>query len=316
MTVLTKAPDMPPLKGPPSRPEQGFRADIEGLRAIAVLLVVAFHAGLGLVPGGFVGVDVFFVISGFLITGVLLGDWSKHGTISIRTFYARRARRLLPLSTLVLLVTAVVSYVVLPSLERPSVAHDIRAAALWFANWDFASSSTQYMSDTDKSPVLHFWSLSVEEQYYVVWPLLILLVLRSSRGLDALAVRKRLLHVLGWLGAGSLLLSGLTTHSKGPWAYFGLHTRAWELAAGALLAVALPWLPRLTARGATLIGGTGLLLVAWSVLAFDRTTTFPGWAAVMPVLGTVLLLGSGGGVAPPGTPLLSTRPMTYVGRLS
>jgi peptidoglycan/LPS O-acetylase OafA/YrhL len=316
MTVLTKAPDMPPVEGPPSRPEQGFRADIEGMRAIAVLLVVAFHAGLGVVSGGFVGVDVFFVISGYLITGVLLGDWAKRGTVSITTFYARRARRLLPLSTLVLLATAVVSYLVLPSLERPSVMHDIRAAALWFANWDFASSSTQYMSDTDKSPVLHFWSLSVEEQYYVVWPLLILLVIRGSRGLDALALRRRLLKVLALLGVGSLLLSGLTTHSKGPWAYFGLHTRAWELAAGAILAVGLPWLPRLTARGATLLGGTGLLLVTYSVLAFDRTTTFPGWAAVVPVLGTVLLLGSGGSAATPVTRLLSTSPMTYVGRIS
>ena len=157
-----------------------FRGDIEGLRAVAVLLVVAFHAGVGVVGGGFVGVDVFFVLSGFLITGLLVDEIARTGSISIADFYARRIRRLLPLSTLVLAATAVATFVLVPPIDRKGVAGDLVGAALWGANWKFAAESTQYMADTDKSPALHYWSLAVEEQFYVVWPLLLLLLVGST----------------------------------------------------------------------------------------------------------------------------------------
>ena len=131
-----------------------FRGDIEGLRAVAVLLVVAFHAGVGVVGGGFVGVDVFFVLSGFLITGLLVDEIARTGTVSIADFYARRIRRLLPLSTLVLAATAVATLVLVPPIDRTGVAGDLVGAALWGANWKLAAESTQYMADTDKSPDL------------------------------------------------------------------------------------------------------------------------------------------------------------------
>ena len=156
-----------------------FRPDIEGLRAVAVGLVVAFHAGVPWITGGYVGVDVFFVLSGFLITGMLIDEVVRTGTVSIRTFYARRVRRLLPLSALVLVMTAAVAIFTVAPLSQADVAGDVRAAALYAANWHFAAGLTDYMAvGVDKSPVLHYWSLAVEEQFYVVWPLIILLLTR------------------------------------------------------------------------------------------------------------------------------------------
>ena len=176
--TLTR-PDLAPPRTRRQRRDR-FRGDIEGLRAVAVVLVVAFHAGVGVVGGGFVGVDVFFVLSGFLITGLLVDEIARTGSISIGDFYARRVRRLLPLSTLVLAATAVATFVLVPPIDREGVAGDIVGAAVWGANWKFAAESTQYMADTDKSPVLHYWSLAVEEQFYVVWPLLLLLLVGGS----------------------------------------------------------------------------------------------------------------------------------------
>lgn len=293
-------------------PRAGFRRDVEGLRAIAVLLVVVFHAGWGPLSGGFVGVDVFFVISGFLITGLLADEVRRTRRLSLLDFYARRVRRLLPLSAVVLCTTALAALVVVPALDRPALAYDIRSAALWFANWHFAAGSTQYMADVDQSPVLHYWSLSVEEQFYVVWPLLVMLVAghRSWR-----VTRNRLVLALGAALAGSLLLSGLTTGS-GPWAYFGMHTRAWELAAGGLLALLAPELRRLPHPTALLAGAVGLVLVAASALTLDRASRFPGWVALVPVLGTVLLLLAGGRTTQGVSGWLAHPALTYVGRLS
>jgi len=289
-----------------------FRPDVEGMRAVAVLLVVVFHAGWGTLSGGFIGVDVFFVLSGFLITGLLADEVRRSSRLSLLGFYARRIRRLLPLATVVLCTTAAVALLVVPALDRPAIAYDIRGAALWFANWHFAGSSTEYMADVDQSPVLHYWSLSVEEQFYVVWPLLVVLVAghRSWR-----VTRNRLVVALSALAVGSLLLSGLTT-GDGPWAYFGLHTRAWELAAGGLLALLGHHLLRLPQVVALLAGAGGLLLVLYAAVDLDRASRFPGWVAVLPVAGTLLLLAAGARTTGGVTALLSHPVMTYVGRLS
>lgn len=289
------------------------------MRAVAVGLVVAFHAGIGFLTGGYVGVDVFFVLSGFLITGLLVDELRRTGTISITQFYARRIRRLLPLSTLVLVVSVVASYWVIPRIDHAQTAGDVRAAALYFANWHFAGASTQYMADTDKSVVLHYWSLSVEEQFYVVWPLLLLLVVGRA-GLarrDWATALRRIIPALAVLGLGSLALSVLTTQSSGPYAYFGLHTRAWELAAGAALALARPALPRIPRRLAVVTGWLGLGLLVLAAVVMGPTTPFPGSAALVPVLGTVMLVASGVPAAGTGAArLLSTRPFTFVGRIS
>jgi len=315
---MTPIPSAPVEAPTPVRPTTAFRPDIEGLRAVAVVLVVAFHAGVPLVQGGYVGVDVFFVISGFLITGLLVSELDRSERLSISGFYARRIRRLLPLSTLVLVATAVGSVLVLPALVRPEVAGDIRSAALWFSNIHFAAESTAYMSAVEQSPVLQFWSLSVEEQFYVVWPLLIVLV----GGTVAIGVgrqdarRARLLVALGALFGVSLALSVLTSASDGPWAYFGLHTRAWELAAGGLLAIVVARAAAMPRIVAVLSGYVGLALVVASALMFTRATTFPGYAALVPVGGTVLLLAAGARSQAGVARMLSTRPMMYVGRIS
>jgi peptidoglycan/LPS O-acetylase OafA/YrhL len=206
-----------------------FRGDIEGLRAVAVTSVVAFHAGVGFISGGFVGVDVFFVLSGFLITGLLVDELARTGRISLTHFYARRVRRLLPLAALVLAATAAATQVLVPAIDRAGVAVDLAAAALGVANWRFALQATQYMADTDKSPVLHFWSLGVEEQFYVVWPLLLVALI----GMSGVAKRswavafRRMVWVLGGVFVVSLLLSVQQTSSGAAGAYYGLHTRAW-----------------------------------------------------------------------------------------
>ena len=296
-----------------------FRPDVEGMRAVAILLVVVYHAGLLGVTGGYVGVDVFFVLSGFLITGLLVDELRRTGSVSILGFYARRARRLLPAATLVLVATVLGSYLLEPSLQHGAVAEDVKAAALYFANWHFAAGATQYSADTDQSVVLHFWSLAVEEQFYLVWPLLMLLVV----GRGGLARRhwqvaqSRVVVALAVLGGTSLLLSWLLTTTSGPWAYFGLHTRAWELTAGAGLALARPLLPRIPRQLAVLAGWTGLALLTFAAFRFGPDTAFPGVAAIVPVGATVLLLAAGGGATSQGTARRLAHPvLMYVGRVS
>jgi peptidoglycan/LPS O-acetylase OafA/YrhL len=293
---------------------KAFRPDIEGLRAVAVLLVVAFHAGLGVLSGGYVGVDVFFVISGFLISGLLIEEQRLTGGISLSGFYARRIRRLLPLGSLVLLTTAAVSAVVVPALDRPGVAGDTTAAALWWANWHFAGNATNYMSSVELSPVLHFWSLSVEEQFYVAWPLLILLVTWGAGAFSWRVQRARLALALVTLAVVSFALSvHLGAASQ---AYFGLHTRAWELAAGGLLAMAVPLVRRAPRIAAVLAGWAGLVAIGVAAVVFDRTTVFPGSAAALPVAGSALLLAAGVRTQAGASRLLGSPAMTYIGKIS
>jgi peptidoglycan/LPS O-acetylase OafA/YrhL len=302
--------------------DERFRPDIEGLRAVAVVLVVLFHAGVPRVTGGFIGVDVFFVLSGFLITGLLVREIESRGTVSIPRFYARRSRRLLPLAALVLGATAVASRLIMTPLAFGDVGRDIASAALYVSNWRFAAQQSDYMaSSVDKSPVLHFWSLSVEEQFYVFWPV-ILILLASRRGLigriwPRLTARGRALIPLVVIGALSLAASIRLSGTAGPIAYYGLHTRAWELAAGGILAVLAPGLARARRWPALLAGVAGIVIVIASAFVIGPTTVFPGSAALLPVGGTVLVVFAGFRAPGAGVgALLSTAPMRYVGRIS
>src|SRR5690625_987843 len=173
MTAATTPIEARPDRRAPSAAPR-FRADIQGLRAIAVLLVLAYHAGVPLVSGGYVGVDVFFVISGFLITGLLIREVETHGRLSLRRFYARRAKRLLPATGVVLVATALLTWWSTSVVDWRAFGWDIVGAALYVVNWVLAGRSVDYLAeDVGASPVQHFWSLAVEEQFYIVWPLLI-----------------------------------------------------------------------------------------------------------------------------------------------
>ena len=269
-----------------------FRPDIEGLRAVAIVLVVLGHVGL--VPGGYIGVDVFFVLSGFLITSLLLREVAAGGRISIRRSTPGGRCACCPRRRVVLLGTLIATHVWLSPLLAGRTAGDAAAAAGYVANLVFAHRGTDYLaSDAAPSPFQHFWSLAVEEQFYLVWPLLII-ALRGRRG--------RLRLVLGSLAAVSLLLSATETHRSAPWAYFGTHTRAWELAVGALLAL-YPLVTR------PIVGWAGLAAILVAAFRYDDHTAYPGLYALLPVLGAAAVVAGGNRV-------LGAGPLTAVGRLS
>ncbi|GGS39473.1 acyltransferase family protein [Streptomyces violaceus] len=298
-----------------SAPPQGhvLRLDIQGLRAVAVGLVVLAHAGVSQVSGGYIGVDVFFVISGFLITSLLLRELSLTGRVSVRSFCARRALRLLPVSSLVIAVTLGGAWLFLSKARLAEYAGDALASALYAVNFRLAAAGTDYLAqNSPPSPFQHFWSLAVEEQYYLVWPLLLLLTWRVARG------RRRLVAVpLGVLCVGSYAAGVLVTNSSAPWAYFGSLTRAWELGAGALLALGTGRLERLPATLAAPLTWLGLACVTLAAIWYDDETPFPSYHALLPVAGTALVLAGGCAPTPHGAGwLLGRRPLVWLGGLS
>ena len=249
---------------------RGFRDDIQGMRALAVLGILVFHAGIAPYPGGFVTLDVFFVLSGFLITTLLLREVAKTGTIDLVGFYVRRARRILPAATVAIIGTVVASWLWLNPLDARDASVDGVWAALFGANIRFAIEETDYFTATDPpSPLQHFWSLSVEEQFYLVMPLALLasivvaaLVLRRR---DVRAHRAGIVTVLALATAASLAWSVHASTASPESAYFSTFTRVWEFAAGGLLAVFAPRLARdlgHVARNVVAVAGLGLIGVA------------------------------------------------------
>lgn len=284
----------------------GFRRDVHGLRALAVLAVVLYHAGVPALGGGYVGVDVFLVISGFLITTHLLRTLRGTGRVRLGEFYARRARRILPASFVVLGATLAVACLALPPARLREVAVDAAATALYVPNVLFAVQGTDYLAETDPPSLLqHYWSLGLEEQFYLVWPVLLV-------GLFALRRSTRVVGALmGVVVLASFACSVVLTSVSQPWAFFLLPSRAWEFAVGGLVAVLVLERRLLPRAVAPFVGWSGLVGVVGAVLLLDDATAFPGWAAAVPVLGTaavilagttptargpVALLGSGGAV--------------------
>ncbi len=251
---------------------------IQGLRALAALLVTIFHARL--VPGGFIGVDIFYVISGYLITGLILREIENTGTLNLQNFYQRRIKRLLPTSVFVLFVTAIVGMFVLPAITRDALGRDLFAAATYISNYLFAWWQNDYQNlNATPSPFIHYWSLAVEEQFYIVWPIFILFLSRFGK--------RAVLYGVAISSALSLLLSIYQTQTSPIWAFYSLPTRAWELGVGALL-LFIPdtfWKNRF-------IPWVGLIGIAIGALKFDENTSFPGINAVLPVGATALLIGS------------------------
>ncbi|MEU7141333.1 acyltransferase family protein [Nocardia sp. NPDC046473] len=297
----------------------GFRSDVEGLRAVAVLAVVAFHAGVWGVGGGFVGVDVFFVISGFLITGMLWREVGATGTVRLARFYGGRARRLLPAAGIVLVATAVGAAVLLPPLQARAVLGDGIASALYVGNYRLALTGTDYLAaDAPPSPFQHYWSLGVEEQFYLLWPALIIGVawfVRRRVRADASPVPY--LVVLAVVAAGSFVVSLNWTRTLPPWAFFALPARAWELALGGVVALSVPLWRRLPESAATVAGWLGLGLIVFACTRLDGRTPYPGTAALLPVLGAVLIIVAGCGMTRWGVGrALSVDPLRSLGRLS
>lgn len=281
--------------GPPTDERRAqFRTDIQGLRAIAVLLVLGYHAGLSFLPGGYVGVDVFFVISGFLITGLIIREIERTGRLDLARFYARRARRLLPAATIVLIATAALAFLALPITRWRDIAGDIIGSTVYLVNWRLAERSVDYLAaESAASPVQHFWSLAVEEQFYILWPVTILVVVAIARRRWSLTTR--LTTGLLALGVPSLVWSiYLTETDPGP-AYFVSTTRVWELVIGALLAVHAHRAKNISDRSRGVLGWAGLALIGYAAVTFDATTPFPGASALVPTIGTaaVLLAGTG-----------------------
>ena len=296
--------------------EDEFRPDIEGLRAVAVVVVVLFHARLAGFSGGFVGVDVFFVLSGFLITRLLLREVATTGTISLSHFWARRARRLLPASCVVVVVTVIASQVLLSPVAQRPLATDALAAGGFVVNFVFAGRLGDYFASQaglTPSPLLHFWSLAVEEQFYLFWPLALLGLRRRPR---------RYLRLVTTMMIAVAAVSFVTclwmtrTHPTG--AFYLLPARMWELAIGGLVAAGGTAWMLVSPAARAVAAWVGVAGVATAVATFDDSVAFPGSAALLPVLGTALIVVGGGRGAAPFAPvaLLRHAALQWIGRRS
>jgi peptidoglycan/LPS O-acetylase OafA/YrhL len=298
----------------PQSETRGFRPDVQGLRAIAVMLVALNHAGVRLLQGGYVGVDVFFVISGFLITGFLLRRHADSGRVPFSQFYAARARRILPAATLTIVATVIASWHWLNYVRAVSVFHDAIWSAFFAANIHFSQIGTDYFAqDAPPSPLQHFWTLAVEEQFYIVWPALLAVLLLATR-----RRRSLLIAATSCLCLASLVYCIRETETAQVGAYFSTIARAWELGLGALIAMLASDLGRLPAGLRALLTWVGMAAIIVAGVTFSANTQFPGYAVLLPVLGSALVLVGGLGGAPRlgvGA-ILRYQPFQFVGDTS
>ncbi len=312
MTPTVSGPDGATTPTPGAVAEaDGFRPDLEGLRGVAIALVLLFHAGVPWTGGGFVGVDVFFVLSGFLISGLLLRERESTGRIDLLAFYVRRARRILPAALVVIAATLLVAPAFLAPLDLPGVAADAVATALSVGNLRFAAEATDYFArDVVPSPLLHYWSLGVEEQFYLVWPALLILATRLPRPrLGAAAV----LAVVTATSLGAAIL--LTTEAPA-WAFYSLPTRAWQLGLGGLVAVGWGRLAAVPGWLAASAGWLGLGSIVVALVAVDAATTpYPGIAALLPAVGAAAVIAGATRRRGPGL-VLVVAPLRWLGRIS
>lgn len=283
-----------------------YRPEVEGLRAIAVVPVILFHANTSFFSGGYVGVDVFFVISGFLITLTLLADENFPPRERIIRFYVRRIRRILPVLVLVVLATLVVGAILLLPDDLIRLAKSTVATALFVSNFWFWTQSGYFLRHAEFLPLLHTWSLAIEEQFYIIFPLTLIVIGKNRHYLSVV--------IMSFLAA-TLFISSVYLTKHYPGAAFYWPTRAWELLLGAVLALAIPkdekstnWLIR------ELVAAGGIALIGVSVFAFDRITPFPGYAALVPVVGTAAVIYGGSGTRVGR--VLSLRPFIWVGMIS
>ena len=299
------------------RADRAFMPEIQVLRAVAVTMVVLYHYWPGTLPGGYVGVDAFFVISGYLITSHLLREVDRTGTLRLWAFYARRVRRLLPASIFVLLFVAVAAVLLLPPDLWASTAHELIASSFYVQNLWLAGEAVTYSASNDvASPITHYWSLSAEEQFYLLWPSLIIVscivARRWLRGRTTTTVGATLLAVT----VASFGFSVWATRAHPAAAYFITPTRAWEFGAGALVVLLMrKWVPPLTAaRLLRWLGLVGLVASGWLV---SSSTPFPGYAAALPVIATAAIIVAGDtGRRDPSDRVFRLRPVQWLGDAS
>ncbi len=289
----------------------GFRPDIEGMRALAVIAVLLYHAHLGPTSGGFLGVDVFFVLSGYLITSLLLKALLMEGPSALPTFWARRARRLLPASAMVIFVTLIAGRFILDPLRQVSLGSDAIWASAFIVNIKFAFGDSYAAAQEAGSPLLHFWSLAVEEQFYVIWPFLIYALSK---------VRWRQRQYALFVMAAFFIQSLLAFVWFSPWAhtqsFFLLPTRAWELIAGGMLAITGTWATRIPWRTRAIASWVALLAVLYCIATFSDTANL-GYTALIPVLATVVIVGSSTVRQQVGpAKLLGLPPLVWIGKRS
>ncbi len=299
----------------PSKAHSGsFRDDIEGLRGVAVGSVVLFHAFPALLPGGFIGVDVFFVISGYLITTLLLREGERSGRIDLPGFWARRVRRILPAATLVLVSVAVI-ILALPWLDARLFGKHVIAAALFYYNWRQANEAVNYFASDDRDNfLLHYWSLAVEEQFYLFWPLLLAAFVYWSRKRQPMP-RGLLSVLIAILCLASLAACIIVTRASESLGFFATYSRAWQLLTGALVAIAILDGPVLRRRSAGIAGGLALVALLASFWLISRSLAYPGYVAVVPTIAAAVLIASGASGSPTAT-ALANAPLRYVGRIS
>ena len=301
---------------PTTAPRATTRPEIQALRAVAIGCVVAYHFWPAMLPAGFVGVDVFFVVSGFLITGLLLRDVERAGRIRLGEFYARRARRILPAAIVVLSASALATLLVVPRIDWRPFLQQILSSTLYVQNWHLArDSQIPKRADLESTPVQHFWSLSVEEQFYLVWPLLILLAL----WLAARYGHRRLLIVviLGATTVASFAYGVVLTEQDHNLGYFSTFARAWEFGIGGLLALAPQIVGERLRRTRALAMWVGLAAIAVAARTFTDAELFPGWIALLPVLGTAAVIWAGMPRAALSlAPVAALRPVQWFGDIS
>jgi peptidoglycan/LPS O-acetylase OafA/YrhL len=289
-----------------------FRPDIEGLRAVAILLVVGCHCGISWCAGGFIGVDVFFVLSGYLITGLLMSEYREKSRIQLLRFYARRARRLLPACALVLLATTLFAALVLSPNELEFTARAARAAGLYLSNVFFDQSASDYFSpNVQGNPLLHTWSLGLEEQFYLAWPLLVLAIGRGPAGFE------RPIWILGAVAVLSFTYCLYSTRAAPTVAFYEMPARAWEFAAGGVL-VLLPVTGKSQDSGWAVAGGiVGMAVILLTAIMVKGGAGFPGSIALFPVAGTLAILFAGANAPRRGIgTLLGVSPLQFIGSRS
>jgi peptidoglycan/LPS O-acetylase OafA/YrhL len=274
--------------------DRKFRPDVQGMRAVAIFLALVYHAGVPGFHGGYVGIEVFFVISGFVITGLLLRERERSGRTSLRSFYGRRVRRIMPAATLVIIVAVIAAYIVLGPLSGNQTANDGRWASVFLINIHFSANGTNYLSALLPPSLLeNYWSLAVEEQFYIVYPTLFILIGWWARKGSFNSFRTRLTIVLIAVIIASYVFSITDTLGDAQGAYFSLLTRSWELALGALIAVHGRFFQRLPQAWAAVASWLGLAVIMVTAVTLTGSSRYPGALVAIPTLGAALVVAAG-----------------------